>query len=380
MKKISHVITDLSTGGAEVMLYKLLSVMDRTAFATEVISLTDIGPVGEKVKDLGIPVRELGMRRGVPSPAALLKLAGLLRESRPDLVQTWMYHADLIGSLAAGMSNRIPVVWGIHNCDLNPLVTKKSTIWTVRICAKLSGRLPDRIICCSEASMVFHRQLGYAPEKLVVIPNGIDLLSFRPDPAARLSVREELGIPAETLLIGLVGRFNPQKDHLNFIRAASLLYARFPEVRFLLCGDGITWENQELAGWIKAAGIYGNCHLLGRRDDIPRLQAALDIAVSSSRGEAFALVVGEAMACGVPCVVTNVGEMPRVVGDTGRIVDPENHQALAGACMDLIEAGPGGRAQLGAAARRRVEKHFNLLDIVERYENLYSKQLAIKSR
>ena len=199
--------------------------MNRDFFEAEVISLTSIGPVGKKIQSLGIKVRALNvMRYGLPNPLVILKLAGWLRQSRPVAIQTWMYHADLISSIAARLAHNIPVAWGIHHTDLDPKNSRRSTIWIAKICAKLSNYLPNRIICCSEASRKVHSALGYNKDKMIVIPNGFNLTTFTPDPAARISVRHELEIDKNTILIGLSARFNPQKDHRNFIQAADKLH------------------------------------------------------------------------------------------------------------------------------------------------------------
>jgi glycosyltransferase involved in cell wall biosynthesis len=372
--KVLHVIACLDTGGAQKMLYKLLSGTDREAFKTEVVSLIDIGPIGQKIQALGVSVRALGMRRsGVPNPLAVLRLARWLRQDPPYVIQTWMYHADLIGGLAARLAGSIPVAWGVRNSNLDPQCSRRSTIWIAMACARLSRWLPARIVCCSEASRQVHTQLGYAADKMVVIPNGFDLAVFRADPAARRSVRQELGIPEEAPLIGLVARFHPQKDHCDFVQAAARFHACVPESHFLLCGDGITWRNPELAGWIEAAGIQSQCHLLGRREDIPRLMAALDIAsTAASYGEAFPNVVGEAMACGVPCVVTDVGDSAIIVGETGVVVPPKDPQALAaGWSRLLLDMNQEERRRLGLAARQRIMERYSLGKIVEQYERLY---------
>lgn len=354
------------------MLYKLLSCLNETTFHTEVVSLVAVGAVGEKIRALRVPVRALGMRRGVPNPLGLWRLARWLRRDPPDMVQTWLYHADLIGGLAAKLAGGIPVAWNIRHSTLDPEGYRRSSFWTVSACAQLSRWLPTRIICCSEASQHTHAALGYAVERMVVIPNGFDLTVFRPASEADLSVRQELGISGETPLIGLVGRFHPQKDHQTFVRAAALLHARFPETHFLLCGDGITWGNIELASWIETAGLSNCCHLLGHREDIPRLTAALDIASSSSAyGEGFPNVLGEAMASGVPCVATDVGDAALIMGDTGKVVPAREPQALAEAWRVFLEISPETRRQIGWAARRRIEQHFSLPAIATRYAQLY---------
>ena len=224
-----------------------------------------------------------------------------------------MYHADLIGGMAAKLAGGIPVTWGIRHCNLSREDNRWLTLQTVKACARMSGWLPVKIICNSEASRKAHVAVGYANEKMLVIHNGSDLATFKPDPAAREVIRKELEIPKDAPLIGLVGRFDPQKDHRTFVQAAALLLRERPDVHFLLCGDDVTWDNRQLARWIREAGISDRCHLLGHRDDVPRIMAALDIAASSSVGESFANVIVEAMSCGVPCVVTDVGDSALIV-------------------------------------------------------------------
>jgi glycosyltransferase involved in cell wall biosynthesis len=369
--KIIHVITDLNTGGAETMLYKLVSKMDWDKFEIQVISLTDIGPIGKKIEDLGIPVSALGMRRGIPNPVAIFTLARWLRRARPDIVHTWMYHSDLMGGLAAKLGGSFPVVWGIRHSNLDPEGNKQSTIWTAKTCARFSRWLPVKIACCSEASRHVHTALGYDPDRMVVIPNGFDLNLFKPDLEGVALVRQELGIPEDTMLIGMVGRFDPQKDHILFIKAAALLKKENRDVQFLLCGDDITWKNQKLSKWLDETGLHIYFHLLGRRNDIPRIMNALDIASSSSYGEGFPNVVGEAMACGTPCIVTDVGDSALIVGDTGIVVPPRDPNALALAWKELIEIGKDKRQKLGHDARLRIRDNFNLLYVVKRYEELY---------
>jgi glycosyltransferase involved in cell wall biosynthesis len=363
------------------MLYKLLSSLDQRIYQSQVVSLTDKGIMGGRIEAIGVPVLALGMRPGMPSPFSVLQLARWLRQCSPDVIQTWLYHADLIGGIAAKLAGGIPVAWNIRR-DI-PVAWnirhgmfdsrghKRSTVLAIKACAMLSRWLPMRIICCSESSRLVHSAIGYEDNEMVVIPNGFDLANFRPDPAARLAVRQELGIAEQALLIGLIARFHPLKDHRNFIDAAARLHAHSPEVHFLLCGSGVTVQNSELAEWIRSSNLGRRVHLLGQRPDVQRLNASLDIASSSSYSEGFPNVIGEAMACGVPCAVTDVGESARIVGATGKVVPPRSPEALAEAWRELIEIGPEGRSLLGEAARRRISEHFSLQAIVQRYARLY---------
>ncbi len=352
------------------MLYKLVSKMDRDKFEIQVISLTDVGPIGERIQDSGILVRALGMKRGVPDPRMVFKLIRWLKKDRPDIVQTWMYHADLIGGLAARMIGKIPVVWNIRHSNLEQGFNKKTTILTAKGCAWLSNRLPSKIICCSYASREVHSHIGYDENKMIVIPNGFDLAAFSPSKDARKKVRRLLGLSDDTILIGLVARFDSQKDHKSFFQAAGILHKNHPDAHFVLCGDGVTWDNPIIRTWIDEAGEKSVTHLLGRWDDMPSFQAALDIAVSSSYGEGFPNVLGEAMACSVPCVVTNVGDSARIVGNSGNVVPPRDSMALANALNDMIELGEE-RKKLGMLARKRIEDNYSLEKIVSQYEKVY---------
>ena len=362
-------ITHLGQGGAEEMLYKLLSRIDRTRFTPQVISMMDHGLLIPKIQALGIPVDSLGMRRGVPNPLAILRLARWLWQHHPDVIQTWMYHADLAGCLAARLVGRIPVSWGIRHSDLSSEGNSSLTLLTVRICAMLSRWLPTRIVCCSEASRRVHVEAWYAAEKMVVIPNGFDVDTFMPDVAARNSIRKELAIPDDAPVIGMAARFEPIKDHHNFVRAARILHQTRPNVRFVLCGQGVSWDNERLVTWIDEAGIRNRFHLLGLRRDMSSITAAFDIATLTSFGEAFPNVVGEAMSCAVPCVVTDVGDTARIVGETGMVVPSRNPYALAEAWRQMLDLGPEGRCRLGMAARERVKDKFGLPKIVDCYQN-----------
>ncbi len=370
MIRVTHIVVGLGPGGAETMLAQVVTAGDARWIAGEVISLTTDGQLGEQLRAAGIRVRSLGIQPGHPNPLLALRLARWLRQSRPHVVQTWMYHADLLGGLCARLAGA-PVVWGIHHSNLDPAYNKRRTLRVARLCARLSRRVPAQIVCCSAAARRAHVQIGYAAHTMHVIPNGFDLRKFRPWPGAAPWLRTQLGLPPHVPLIGMAARFHPLKDHANFVRAAAHLQRACPEVNFLLCGQGITPENRELVAWITAAGLGSKFHLLGHRQDMARVYAGLTIASSSSRGDAFPLAVGEAMACGTPCAVTDVGDSALLVGDTGRVVPPENPIALANVWRDLLQGGSGRRAQLGRAARRRIEQRFSLAASIERYHQLY---------
>lgn len=376
-RRLVHVITGLELGGAEVMLCELLRAIDPDRFRSAVVSLSAPGPLEPRIRALGVPVESLGLAAGRPSPAGFLRLARRVRALRPDLVQTWMYHADLLGGLAARLATRAPVVWSLHNSNLDRRSTRFSTRATVWACARLSHRVPARILSCSEVSARLHRGLGYAAGRMLVIPNGFDMDTYRPDPGHYAAVRTELGLPPDALLVGLAARWHPQKDHPNFIAAAARVARERPGVWFVLAGTGITASNTELAALVAASGAADRFRLLGARSDMPRLNAALDLAVTASAyGEAFPLVIGEAMACGVPGVVTDVGDSALLVGDAGRVVPPRDPTALAAAIAGLLALSARSRQALGAAARARIAANYALPVIAGRYQSLYDSLLA----
>lgn len=376
MISICFIITGLSTGGAEIMLLKLLQGLDRDRFSPEVVSLTSLGEIGPRIQALGIPVYTLNIRAGRPDIHKFWLLVRLLRHSRPDVVHTWMYHADLLGGLAARLAGVPAVVWGIHQSDLSPMHNKRSTLLVVQICALVSGWLPRKILSCSQRAKEVHMGAGYPETKIVLIPNGFDTMHFAPSPESRYSVRSELAISDGTLLIGVVARNDPQKNHLGFIEAAAIVHRSVPQCHFLLAGLGIDKTNQVLITAIQRAGLGNHMHLLGLRNDVPRLMASLDLLASPSHGEAFPNVLGEAMSCAVPCVVTDAGDSAEIVGDTGRVVPVGDMQALASEIISLLKLHPEDRQALGLQALQRVKKHYSLVDVTRQHERFY-RSLAV---
>lgn len=214
--------------------------------------------------------------------------------------------------------------------------------------------------------------MGYDNNKMIVIPNGFDLARFTPSPEAGISVRDEFHLGKCAKLVGLVARFDPQKNHKGFFEAASLIHQKRPDIHFLLAGEGIEASNPELWKYVEQAEIQNVTHLLGCRKDVPRLMAALDVlASSSSYGEAFPNVLGEAMACGAPCVVTDVGDSAQIVGNTGRVVRIGDMEALAKRILELLAMDLEQRRALGMKARLRIKENFDVRKITLKYEQYF---------
>lgn len=378
--RILHIISDLCVAGAEIKLCKVLGATNRERFAPAVIAMKDQGDLREQIEAMDIPVYTLGIRGSMPGPLAVMRLIRIVRQLRPALIHGWMYHGNLAAQFSGMLTRKRPVIlWSVHQSLYNFDYEKWLTALVIKFCARIS-RLPDKIIYNSNTSASQHEAIGYRADKRLVLGYGFDTSKFAPSLEARHSVRAELGVSPEAILIGLAGRYHPVKDHGNFLHAGALLAKTNPQVYFVLCGRQVDQKNAALNELIQNLGLANCTHLLGERRDMQRLIAAMDIAVSSSSTEGFPNVVGEAMASGVPCVVTAVSDLPQVVGETGRAVPPRDAAALAAALSELIALGAEGRERLGAAARQRIIDSFSLASAVAQYEEAYESALAETGR
>lgn len=367
--KVVHVIIGLEVGGAELMLRRLLLTQrSQGDLHATVVSLTRLGPVGQWLLGDGFEVIALGMCTPLGAPRTWWRLYALLRRLKPDLVQTWMVHADLLGGLAARAAGIRAVVWGVRTTDfsVNPRATR-AVRW---LCARLSAAVPHTIVCAAEASRRAHVQAGYDARRMTVIPNGFDVDAWRPDAVAGAALRAALGLSPDRPVVGCVGRFHAAKDYANFVAAAGGVAARHPDCRFLLVGRGIDPANLALRAWIDATGHAEAFVLAGERRDVVACLSAMDVFVLASRSEGFPNVVGEAMAVARPCVVTDVGDAAALLGDAGRVVPARDPQALATAVCELLELPAERRQALGDAARARVAAEFSLDRAAERFTAL----------
>jgi glycosyltransferase involved in cell wall biosynthesis len=368
---MTHLVTGLAQGGAETMLERLLSHIDRDRFDCSVICLGEFGPMADRMCATGIPLLILGMRRGRPSLGGFCRLTSELRRFRPHVLQTWLYHADLAGLIAGRLAGVPSIVWNIRASDMDMSRYRTMSALTIRACARWSHR-PTAIVVNSEAGQRHHEYLGYRPRRWVLIPNGVDTSAFKPDSDARASLRKELGLGAETILVGLIGRFDPMKDQAGFLRAAAIVARSHGGVRFVMAGTNVDWNNSVLTELVQRLDLKGRVLLLGSREDMPRVTAALDMAISASFSEGFSNALVEAMACGVGCIATDVGDSRLIIGSTGEVLPPKDSVALGSAIEKRINLGPRVRADLGRSARARVLEQFDLPIAVARYEQLYA--------
>lgn len=369
--KVVHIIVGLNVGGAELMLKRLvLEHRSLPDVSVTVISLTELGVVGTSLRETGVQVYCMGLKAVLDVPMLLLRLRRLLKQIQPDVVQTWMYHADLLGGLAARLAGIRNVVWNVRSTHLDNGVSRV-TFWMRKACALFSHRMPRLIICAAETSKQAHILVGYSPDRMIVIPNGFDLSRFTADRHDGLRFKDELCIPRSTLLVVSIGRYNADKDHFTFVEAASLILSKRNDVKFLLVGNGLTPTNKDLCDHIERTGNTDSFILLGQRSDVLSCLRASDVFCLHSVTEGFPNVLGEAMAVGLSCLTTDVGDAAYLVDDDSLVVPPSSPKALADKLQWLLSLTSFERSQLGEIASSRIKEAFDLQSISRRYIELY---------
>jgi glycosyltransferase involved in cell wall biosynthesis len=355
--RVVHVITGLGTGGAERQLAALVRASDRARIVHQVVSLTELGPVAEELATGGTRVDAVGLRLSRPDPRDVMRLRALIARSGADVVQTWLYHADLVGGLLA-RSLGLPVVWNVRMTWMDEVATKSSTIAAARLCARLSRRVPHQIVFNSHAGLATHEAHGYFTGRALVVQNAVDLDRFIARPDAGAGLRRLLGITEDTLLVGQVARFDPQKGHAIVLQALPAILERHPAVHVVLVGRGCSVDDEVIGSMVASSGAPERVHLLGARLDIGWITAGFDVAVSASTyGESFPNAVVEALACEVPVVATDVGAARELVGRAGRVVSPGSAKALAAAVGDILALSSEERRELGRSGRRKLTGH-----------------------
>jgi len=374
--RILFISTGLGTGGAEMTLLRLLGALPETV-STAVVSLTVEDAIGKQIEDLGVPVHALQLGVKLSALGAGSRLAAITRAFRPDVIQGWMYHANLAAHWVRRQSMpSVPLAWGIRQSLSGARREKLTTRAVIKLGAWLSPAA-DAIVYNAQRSAEDHESKGFAGTRRVVIPNGVDCEAFRPDPGKRTQLRHTLGIGDETLLLGQVARYHPMKGHAILLDAVSTLRRRGLAVEVLMAGKGVDEANAELQSRCRKLDLTGHVHLLGRRGDVDDLWQAVDVGVSPSEwGEGFPTAVAEAMACGVPCVVTDVGDSALLVSDRSLVVAPGKPVTLADAIAGLARAGADARRALGQRLRERVAAQYGVDLMAQRFLGLYESLMA----
>ena len=369
--RVLHLITGLNTGGAEMALYRLLCAMDGLKFESRVVCLINPGPVGDLIQSAGIPVTSLEMPPGRASIKGFGKLIHILKDYQPDILQTWMYHADFLGLMAGKMAAVPAIAWNIRGSEMNFMNSQGLSRIIARICALVSG-WPQVVLVNSHAGLIAHERMNYHPRKWQYIPNGIDTQKFRPDPASGNKLRAEWQIPANCDLVGMVARLDPQKGHLYFLEAAAMVLKERPTTHFVCVGGGPEHYSHDLKSQADQLGLGDSIHLVGNQTNMPGVYNALSIYISpSAYGEGFPNVIAEAMACAVPCIATRTGDSPDLLADTGLIVSPRDSQGLSKAILEILNSPLEKRTNLGGSARQRIIANFSMAKMVQAYSDIY---------
>jgi len=368
MHKIVHIITGLNGGGAENMLYKLLKYSSKERFYHKVISLMDEGVYARKIQEIGVKVHCLRLnKKNIIS--SLIKARNICK--RVDVIDTWLYHADIFGFIVAKILLNKKLIWNIRHSNLEKEANKSRTLKIIKINSFLS-KYVDCITYNSNKALENHIKFGYTDKNSVVIPNGFELDKFKFNLKNRIRVRKELGLDKldkEQKVIITVGRWDIQKDYYTLLKALNGLKKYSKNFKMIMCGDNLDYSNEELTDLIDTYGLRENIILLGRREDIPSLLSAADIYVSSSLGESFSNAIGEAMACELPCIVTDVGDSKLILGDAGKVIEPKDCIALCNAILSYINA--KDLKEYREKTRKRVIENYDIRHVVRLFENNY---------
>lgn len=376
--RLLEVITGLARGGAETQMVALALGLRARGWNVRVVSLLQPEAFVEELEGAGIPVVSLGMRRGQPSPQAVLRLAALFRRWRPHVVHSHMIHANLLARVARALAP-VPVLISTAQNTLEvgrSFKTERSTHLAYRLTDFLADMTTQ---VAKEGYERFLRGGAARPDKLVYLPNGVDTHRFAPRPEVRQAKRQELGLGEEFVWLA-VGRLEEAKDYPTLLRAFARVGERHPQTRLLVVGAGSLEEQvKRLASEL---GLGESVRFLGLRTDIPELMNAADAYVMSSAWEGMPMVLLEAHASGLPIVATDVGANRDVVrdGETGFLVPPKAPEVLAAAMERVMALGPGERGRMGSRGRDWVETHFALDRILDRWEELYLNLLKGKGK
>ncbi|WP_397381834.1 glycosyltransferase [Prosthecobacter sp.] len=379
---VLHFAYSIGGGGAEAMLMNLAESLDPAQFRTVVVAI-NAKPWPHQLKRLqeaGVNVHDLESTTYL-NPRTLARLHAVLRAERPDIVQTWTHHADLVGGWAAKLAGVRNIVWSIHCREIhrNPGDSDGKMALFRRALAFSSRFIPRRIISCSATAIEDHAAIGYPRAKMRWIPNGISAERFVPDTDAGLDTRAELKLPPTAPVIGFVGRFHEMKDLATFLRAAALLQTRVPEAHFVFCG-GVEVELGEVERELLAMlPQRQQVRFDSFRADPWRLYPALSVFSLSSRTEACPMTIIEAMSCGVPCVTTDVGDCGRLLEGVGQVVPMQDHSALAIAWEQALQLGAVAREEIARKSRQRVLEKFTIAHAARQYAETYAELVEVKS-
>lgn len=345
-KRILHIITGLNTGGAETMIHKLCKYRSQKV-EYKVLSLTSFGPIAKKIEATGVEVQALGLWKSPLSLFKLFRLVPIILSFKPHIIQTWLYHSDLIGGVFGKLLG-IPVFWNIRQAKVNASLNKKHTVLAARLCGLLSF-IPEKILSCTKVGIPEHEKMGYKKEKFIFVPNGFEIEEFQP-----CEVKKNI--------ILHVGRYAPLKDHETFIKAANIIHARLPDYEFHMYGDGVVETNDSLK---KLKGT-DKIKLLGRSENLKEIYPKASLLISTSLSEGFSNTIGEAMLCDIPVLATAAGDSQLIVEDHRLFIEKQKPEQIAAKAMEVLQT-PFSKSYF----REKISKRFDIKDVVGVYEKLY---------
>ncbi len=369
--RIIHVINSLEIGGAEMMLLKLLKSKVFLRDQILVVVLTKHSKLTERIQKLGFEVKHLNFCKSPLVIFEILKLYKIIKIFAPNIVHSWLYQADLISGIISYWLKIDGVVWSVRQSSLEFKHNKITTLLCAKLCALLSSRIATKITVNSKEAIKNHIKIGYDKNKICLVHNGFELNTFK-----KFKVKEKnkvigLNIEINYPIVGFIGRYDIQKNHKGFLQAAKLVVENNQNVKFFLVGRNVTEKNNELSNLKNKFALNENVFFLGEREDIPVLMNIFDIFVLPSDGESFPNVIGEAMACELPCVVTNVGETMDIIGKTGKVVSKGDMASLAKEIISLINLNTKQREKIGLDARNRIKNNFDIKIISKDFQNIY---------
>lgn len=370
--RILHIINSMDVGGTEKSLLKILKNDCWCDDEMMIVVLRGEGKLSNSFRSAGYQILHVNLRR---SPFAFLRLFRVLREIlkfKPDIVQGWLYHSDLVAGIL-GLFLKTPVFWSIRQSNVSAKHNKLFTYILIRLCAMLSNKLPKLVISNSAKAKISHTKIGYKERDIIVIPNGFEIRGINNKKIRRNCLRQEKNLPKDSKLVGMIGRFNSQKNHIGFLNAAKIILEKMPDVHFVFAGEGVDDKNQAIKLQLENMNLPRNRFVfLGCRDDVQAIMEELDILALPSHGESFPTVVGEAMLKGTPCVATNVGDCIEIIGDSGKIVDVDDMKRFAEETINLLRLRKGELSMLGLKAQKRIEALYNINSTAKLYRNVYS--------
>ncbi len=353
------------------MLLKLLKNIDLSQFEMHVLCLTGSGRIGNDIRALDVPVTLLELTSLLDALKAVVRVRRYIKGISPHILHGWMYH----GNLAAWFCRffigpSVHVVWGVRQSLYDLSHQKRSTSHVIRFCASISKTV-SKILYNSRLARQHHENIGYFTRLGETIPNGFDTSEYRPDSDAPGRLRAELKLPTGAQIVGMVARLDPMKGHVSFLRAAALIAVKSSTAHFVMVGRGVDATSPCLENYVNVSSLKGRVHFLGERADISKLFPGFDVAVTPSVSEGFANVIGEAMSCGVPCVVTDVGDSAMIVANCGRVVAVDDTEALSQSVYEILQMPVVERVKLGMRGRQRVLDEFSISSVADRYTRLY---------